>query len=285
MAVAPMRSRRGPMADPGRQNQARIFTGGFAGRRPLIPCAPEALERAALARMRGHAAAYVAGGAGLERSMAANRAAFDHYRILQRVLRDVSDRRLSVELFGRRLPLPLLLAPIGVLEMAQRRGDLAAARAAASEGVPFVTSSQSSSPMEEIAAACGEGPRWFQLYWSSSDALMRSFMQRAEAAGYEAIVLTLDTTQLGWRPRDLDRGYLPFLRGRGWPIMSRTPSSAACRRRTWRLRSARRWGCAPCRRSWNCCAAGPAGCGRRWPRRARWCRPCSASSPSIPAWT
>ncbi|RKK04105.1 lactate 2-monooxygenase [Pseudoroseomonas wenyumeiae] len=203
------------MADPGRQNQARIFTGGFAGRRPLIPCAPEALERAALARMRGHAAAYVAGGAGLERSMAANRAAFDHYRILQRVLRDVSDRRLLVELFGRRLPLPLLLAPIGVLEMAQRRGDLAAARAAASEGLTFVTSSQSSAPLEEIAAACGEGPRWFQLYWSSSDALMRSFMRRAEAAGYEAIVLTLDTTQLGWRPRDLDRGYLPFLRGRG----------------------------------------------------------------------
>jgi lactate 2-monooxygenase len=203
------------MADPGRQNQARIFTAGFAGRRPGIPTAPEALERAALARMSGHAAAYVAGGAGLERTMAANRAAFDHYRILQRVLRDVSTRRLSVELFGRTLPLPLLLAPIGVLEMAHRQGDLAAARAAAAEGLGFITSSQSSAPLERIATACGQAPRWFQLYWSSSDALMRSFMQRAEAAGYDAIVLTLDTTQLGWRPRDLDRGYLPFLRGRG----------------------------------------------------------------------
>ncbi|MCG7361441.1 alpha-hydroxy-acid oxidizing protein [Roseomonas sp. ACRSG] len=203
------------MADPGRRSQARIFTEGFAGRRPRIPVAPEALERAALARMRGDAAAYVAGGAGLERTMAANRAAFDHYRILPRMLRDVSARRLSVELFGRSLPLPLLLAPIGVLEMAHRQGDLAAARAAAAEGLGFIASSQSSVPMEQVAAACGEAPRWFQLYWSSSDALMQSFMRRAEAAGYEAIVLTLDTTQLGWRPRDLDRGYLPFLRGRG----------------------------------------------------------------------
>jgi lactate 2-monooxygenase len=204
-----------PIADLGRQNQARIFTAGFAGRRPVVPCAPEVLEHAAVARMSGNAAAYVAGGAGMERTMAANRAAFDHYRILPRVLRDVSVRRLSVELFGRNLPLPLLLGPIGVLEMAHPRGDLAAARAAAREGVTFITSSQSSWPLETIAAAAGEGPRWFQLYWSSSNALMRSFVQRAEAAGYDAIVVTLDTTQLGWRPRDLDHGYLPFLRGRG----------------------------------------------------------------------
>jgi lactate 2-monooxygenase len=203
------------MADLGRQNQARIFTAGFARRRPIVPCAPEALEHTALARMSGNAAAYVAGGAGLERTMAANRAAFDHYRILQRVLRDVSARKLSVELFGRSLPLPLLLAPIGVLEMAYPWGDVAAARAAASEGMTFITSSQSSSPLETIAEAAGEGPRWFQLYWSSSDALMKSFVRRAEAAGYDALVVTLDTTQLGWRPRDLDRGYLPFLRGRG----------------------------------------------------------------------
>ncbi|MDJ0388940.1 alpha-hydroxy-acid oxidizing protein [Roseomonas sp. E05] len=198
----------------GRQHQARVFTSGFAGRRPAVPCAPEALEHAALARMSRNAAAYVAGGAGLERTMAANRAAFDRYRIIPRVLRDVTARQLSVRLFGRTLPLPLLLAPIGVLEMAHRQADLAAARAAAAEGLPFITSSQSSWPMETIAEA-GGGPRWFQLYWSACDALAESFVRRAEAAGYEAIVVTLDTTQLGWRPRDLDRGYLPFLRGRG----------------------------------------------------------------------
>ena len=221
------------MTSIGRQHQARIFTAGFAGRRPKVPVAPEALERAALARMSRDACAYVAGGAGIERTMAANRAAFDRHRILQQVLRDVSQRDLSVELFGRRLPLPILLAPIGVLEMAHARADLAAARAAAGEGVPFVTSSQASFPMEEIAQACGEGPRWFQLYWSSRNELVESFLRRAEASGHEAIVVTLDTTLLGWRPRDLDRGYLPFLRGRGIanylsdPVFRQMPSGDA----------------------------------------------------------
>lgn len=203
------------MTGLGRRHQARIFTSGFAGRRPPVPCAPEALERAAQARMSRRAWAYIAGGAGLERTAAANRAAFDHYRILPRMLRDVSARQLSVELFGRTLPLPLLLAPIGVLEMAHRQADLAAAGAAAAEGLTFVTSSQASYPLEAVAEANGKGPRWFQLYWSARDEVAASLLRRAEAAGYEAIVVTLDTTQLGWRPRDLDEGYLPFLHGRG----------------------------------------------------------------------
>lgn len=199
----------------GRRLQARIFTGGFAGQRPALPIAAEALERAAQARMGRRAWAYVAGGAGAGRTMAANRAAFDRHALLPRMLRDVSRRDLSVTLFGRTLPLPLLLAPIGVLELAHRQADLAAARAAAAEGVPFIASSQASHPIEAIAAAGGAGPRWFQLYWSASDALAESFLRRAEAAGYEAVVVTLDTTQLGWRPMDLDGAYLPFLRGRG----------------------------------------------------------------------
>ncbi|WP_419898835.1 alpha-hydroxy-acid oxidizing protein [Roseomonas sp. USHLN139] len=197
----------------GRQRQAAIFTQGFGGRRPAIPVAAEALEAAALKKMGRRAAGYVAGGAGLERSMAANRAAFDRWRLLPRQLRDVSARDLSVELFGRRLPLPFLLAPIGVLELAHAGADLAAARAAAAAGIPFVTSSQASRSLEDIAGA--GGPRWFQLYCSSRDELTESFIRRAEAAGYEALVVTLDTTQIGWRPRDLATGYLPFLRGRG----------------------------------------------------------------------
>jgi len=102
-----------------------------------------------------------------------------------------------------------------VLDMAHRDADLAVARAAAAEGVPMVFSSQASVPMEECAAAMGDAPRWFQLYWSTSAALVRSFLDRAEACGCDAVVLTLDTTLLGWRPRDLDLAYLPFLRGRG----------------------------------------------------------------------
>ncbi len=199
----------------GRKRQEAIYAAGFAGRRPVVPTAPKALEQAALAKLNKNAAAYFAGGAGLERTIAANEAAFDRHGIVQRVMRDVSDRDLSIKLFGRTLPLPILLAPIGVLEMAHRQADIAAARAAASAGIPFITSCQASRTMEQVAEASGAGPRWFQLYWSSRDELTESFIDRAERAGYEAIVVTLDTTMLGWRNRDLDRGYLPFLRGRG----------------------------------------------------------------------
>ena len=151
--------------------------------------------------------------------MEANRAAFQAHRIVPRVLRGTEARDLTTTLFGHTLPAPLALAPIGVLEMAHPEADLAAARAAAVLGVPFVISSQASVPMEAIADAMDAvrpgAPRWFQLYWSTDDDLVRSFARRAEACGCSAILLTLDTTLLGWRPRDLDLGSLPFLQGMG----------------------------------------------------------------------
>jgi lactate 2-monooxygenase len=165
--------------------------------------------------MSREAYAYVAGGAGLESTIEANRAAFDRRRIVPRVLRDVSARDTTVELFGRRLPSPFLLAPIGVLELAHRDADVAVAKAAAAEGVPMIFSNQASRPMEDCAAAMSDAPRWFQLYWSTSDELVASFVRRAEACGCEAIVVTLDTTMLGWRCRDLDLAYLPFALGKG----------------------------------------------------------------------
>jgi lactate 2-monooxygenase len=159
--------------------------------------------------------AYVAGGAGTGATIRANREGFDRWRIVPRMLRDVSGRDTGIELFGRRLPSPFLLSPVGVLEMAHEDADLAVARAAAAEGVPMVFSNQASRPMEACAAALGDGPRWFQLYWSTSNDLVESFVRRAEACGCEAIVVTLDTTLLGWRTHDLDLAYLPFLRGKG----------------------------------------------------------------------
>src|SRR5690606_19487649 len=102
-----------------------------------------------------------------------------------------------------------------VLELVHRDADLAVARAAASLGLPTVLSSQASVPMERVAAEGGGGPLWFQLYWSRDDELAASLVSRAEAIGAQAIVVTLDTSMLGWRPRDLDRGYLPFIRGMG----------------------------------------------------------------------
>lgn len=207
------------VAGIGRLTQSAIFRAGVSGARPRIPVAWEALVEAARRRLGRDAWAYLAGSAGTEATAAANAAAFERHRIVPRMLRDTSDRDLAVELLGRRLPTPLLIAPVGVLELAHRDADLAIARAAGAFGIPMVLSTQASIAMETVAAdaarAATGGPLWFQLYWSSSDELVESLVHRAEAIGAEALVVTLDTTQLGWRPRDLDRAFLPFIHGMG----------------------------------------------------------------------
>jgi L-lactate dehydrogenase (cytochrome) len=157
----------------------------------------------------------VSGSAGTGATARANRAAFDHWRIVPRMLRDVSAPDLSVRVLGTELPAPVLLGPIGVLSILHPEGDLAVARAASALNVPMVASTAASFTMEQIAEAGGDGPRWFQLYWPRDRALAASFLERARAAGYSALVVTLDTMALGWRPHDLDQGYLPFLRGIG----------------------------------------------------------------------
>src|SRR6478672_5493087 len=199
----------------GRLRQSFIYSRGVFGERPHIPTSWPDLDRLARRRLSRRAYGYVAGGAGSEATMRADREAFERRQLLPRVLRDVSVRDTSVELFGRRLPVPLLLAPIGALGILHPEADVAVAKAAAEHGVPFIFSNQASASMEDCAAAMGASPRWFQLYWSTSDDLVASLVGRAEAAGCEAVVVTLDTTMLGWRPRDLDRGYLPFALGDG----------------------------------------------------------------------
>jgi lactate 2-monooxygenase len=199
----------------GRERQFEVYVGGARGVYPRVPVSFEPLERAARSAMSAEGFAYVAGGAGTEGTMRENRAAFERWRIVPRMLRDVSTRDTAVEVLGTQLPSPFVLCPIGVLEMAHRDADVAVARAAAAEGIPFVFSNQASRPMEETARAMGDAPRWFQLYWSTSNELVESLVGRAEACGCEAIVLTLDTTLVGWRPRDLEPAFLPFLRGQG----------------------------------------------------------------------
>jgi len=205
-----------------------------------VPFDAKRLEQRARSSMTAEAFAYVAGAAGEEETMRANRRAFERIAIVPRMLRDVSARDTAVELFGRRLPAPVLLAPIGVLELAHREADLAAARGAASVGVPAIFSSQASRPMEEVAAAMGDAPRWFQLYWSTNDELVASFVGRAERCGCEAIVITLDTTLLGWRTRDLELAYLPFLRGLGIAQYTSDPVFAEIVRERGRAPSPRR---------------------------------------------
>ena len=199
----------------GSEIQGAIYMRGVGGEAPSIPPSFPELERRAQEIMSVEAFAYIAGGAGLETSMDANRRAFERYPIAPRMLGGATERDLTTHLFGARCAGPIFTSPIGVLEMAHPEADLAVAGAAAQLGVPMIISSQASRPMEDIVRANGDGPRFFQLYWGRSDALAESFVKRAEACGCRAIFITLDTTILGWRPRDLALGHLPFLKGRG----------------------------------------------------------------------
>lgn len=199
----------------GPEIQGAIYMRGLGGAKPEIPTSFEGLERAAREKMTPEAWAYTAGSAGLETAANANRAAFARYPIAPRMLAGARERDLGCEIFGVRAAAPLLTCPIGVLEMMHPDADLAVARAMARLKLPMIISSQASFPMEEIAKANGDGPRFYQLYWGKSDAIAESFVKRAEACGCKAIIITLDTTILGWRPRDLDLGFLPFIRGQG----------------------------------------------------------------------
>jgi len=195
--------------------QNEIYLQALGGTPPAYPMQAGELERAAHEAMSPRTRGYVAGGAGAERTMAANLAAFDRWRLLPRMLRGVTGRDLSTSVCGTDLPAPVLLAPVGVLGIVHPDAERAVARAAAGLGVPMVLSSASSTSIEEVAESLAGSPGWFQLYWPGDRGVARSFVRRAEEAGYRAVVVTLDTWQLGWRPRDLAAGYLPFLLGDG----------------------------------------------------------------------
>ncbi len=197
------------------QRQFEIYQLGLAGKKLSIPIPLSQLEKKAAEVLTQQAYDYVAGSASGERTARANLEAFDRWRIVPRMLRDVSQRDLSIELFGHNLPAPVLLGPIGVQNIIHPEAELAVARAIRPLGIPFVLSTVSSRPMEEIGEAMASTPHWFQLYWGKDHELTSSLLQRAEKSGYSALVVTLDTTMLGWRERDLQHPYLPFLLGHG----------------------------------------------------------------------
>ncbi len=179
------------------------------------PIAPEDWEARAQETLDAGAFGYIAGGAGGESTMRANLEAFERRRLRPRMLRGNRERDISVDVLCTPSAAPFLLAPIGVLSIAHPEGELGAARAAAASGIPFILSSAASHSIEQIAEAMGDAPRWFQLYWVNDRDICASFVERAERAGYAAIVVTVDTLTLGWRPRDLRNAYLPFIRGEG----------------------------------------------------------------------
>jgi lactate 2-monooxygenase len=195
--------------------QDEIYLAGLGGVTPGLPTDLNELERAAAGRLTPGAYAYIAGSAGSGDTARENREAFRRWRIVPRMLTDVSSPSYASTVLGADLAVPFLLGPVGVLGLAHPGGEIAVARAAAACGVPIVLSTVSSTAMEEVAEASGDGQRWFQLYWPQDRAVAASFLARAKAAGFTALVITLDTRLLAWRPRDLDQAFQPFLRGIG----------------------------------------------------------------------
>jgi isopentenyl diphosphate isomerase/L-lactate dehydrogenase-like FMN-dependent dehydrogenase len=199
----------------GADRERHIYTLGLTGGSLSSPIPLSLLEEKARKILSPPAYDYVAGGAGGEDTMRANREAFFRWRIVPRMFCDVTHRDLGAELFGMRLPAPVILAPVGVQGIIHSEAEVATARAAASLGLPFVLSTLSSISIEDVANSAGSAPRWFQLYWGKNPELTASMLQRAERAGYKALVVTLDTSMLGWRERDLRHPYLPFFHGQG----------------------------------------------------------------------
>ncbi|MGY2028912.1 alpha-hydroxy-acid oxidizing protein [Nocardia gipuzkoensis] len=196
--------------------QNEIYLGGLGGVLPELPMTAAGLESLAQERLDPAAFAYVAGSASAERTAAANRSAFERYRLLPRMLRGSTGpgaRDLSVEVLGTKLAAPVLTAPIGVLELLHESGEVIVAEVTKELGIGTVLSTAASSRIEDVGAAAGAW--WYQLYWPADDELACSFVRRAEQAGASAIVVTVDTPTLGWRPRDLKQAHLPFLHGKG----------------------------------------------------------------------
>ncbi|SDT17197.1 lactate 2-monooxygenase [Streptomyces sp. TLI_053] len=195
--------------------QNEIYFDGLFGVQPTMPMTFPELEARAQAALPPSVLSYVAGGAGDESTQRANVSAFERWGLVPRMMVGATGRDLSVNLFGLELPSPLLMAPVGVIGLCAQdgHGDLATARAAARSGVPMIASTLTVDPLEEVAAEFGDTPGFFQLYTPTDRALAESLVHRAEAAGFQGIVVTLDTWLTGWRPRDLSTSNFPQLRG------------------------------------------------------------------------
>lgn len=184
------------------------------GTTPDVPVSYEDLREAAHEAMSEEGRAYVHGGAGSEETFERNKD-FSDWRIVPRMLRGVEKRDLSTDFLGRTHAYPLMLTPLGVQSLLHDEAELGTAAGAADLDVPLALSSLSSRTMEDVSAEMGDTPKLFQFYWSSDQAIAKSFLSRAEQAGYDAIVVTVDAPILGWRERLVERGYYPFLEGEG----------------------------------------------------------------------
>jgi lactate 2-monooxygenase len=196
--------------------QIEIYKAGmFEGKLPPVTTNPIKLEQQAQAALKSTAFNYVAGGAGERSTGDANRLAFRQWKLIPRMLQPTTYRDVTVELFGQTYDSPILMAPVGVQEIFHPDKETGLSEVCAEIGVPYILSTASSSSIEEVAQANGNGSRWYQLYWPQDDDITQSLLKRAKAAGYTVLVVTLDTWALAWRPADLDGAYVPFISGVG----------------------------------------------------------------------
>ncbi|KAI3331909.1 FMN-dependent dehydrogenase [Xylariaceae sp. AK1471] len=196
--------------------QTEIYTRGILqGVLPPLTTDPNKLRLHAKDAMSAEAYNYIAGGAGEGATMDANRLAFRQWKIVPRMMRPNAPRDLKVNLFGEEYDCPVLVAPVGAQEVYHKDKETGTAAACAELNVPFIMSTASTSSIHEVAAASGNHPRWFQLYWPMDDEITASILSTAKAAGFKVLVVTVDTACMAWRPADLDAAFIPFMKGQG----------------------------------------------------------------------
>lgn len=203
-----------PVED-GYEYEQEIYQKGLHYERTNLTFQADKWEELACQRLSAESKGYVYGSAGCRETAGKNREAFKKWSIVpRRLVKTESFPDLSTNIFGEKLNFPIAMAPVGVLRIFNPDGEIAAAKAAAQETIPYILSTASSTSTEDVAAANSDGQRWYQLYWPSreKDDITISLLQRAKKAGFTALFVTLDTYILGWRPSDMDNGYNPFMR-------------------------------------------------------------------------
>jgi isopentenyl diphosphate isomerase/L-lactate dehydrogenase-like FMN-dependent dehydrogenase len=135
----------------------------------------------------------------------------------------MENQDVSIELFGQKYDNPLIMAPVGVQSLFHGDKETGLAEACAEVGVPYTLSTASTSSIEDVASANGDGKRWYQLYWPQDNEITTSLLKRAKENGFSVLVVTLDTWSLAWRPADLDNAYIPFIKGVGNQIAFSDP--------------------------------------------------------------
>lgn len=190
--------------------EGEVYQKGLHYERPALTFRSLEWERLAAERLSATSVGYLNGNAGTGETARKNREAFAKWSILpSRLVKTEGFPDLSTKVLGHDLPVPFALGPVGVQRIFHPDGEAACAAAAAKDGIPYILSTAASMSIEDVAKANGDGVRWFQLYWPSNehDDITASMLHRAEAAGYSALVVTLDTYILGWRPSDMDNGF------------------------------------------------------------------------------